>query len=570
MSDDRPGDGFTSGGLPGGGLPGGGQPDDEGPPRPHEGRTPAERAGATPLDPERFQANAGMPVVRRHRPEGADIVEPEASIDDPVVVRRPRATAPTARRRRPGSGTPWFIAAAVLAVVALGAGVLVWASRPDTEIAAGAAPELRATTPVLSARRAPDAVARPVAARNLRNAVDPVLATAPPDTCLEVRDGANVVLSHNPTSSLIPASNMKLLTAAAALDLLGPDTRLGTRFVTDGAPTDGAVVRGNLYMVGGGDPLLTTDTYNARLPNGRQPVTDIDDVADQIAATGITQITGAVVGDGTRYDAVRTTPSWPDRYFTQGQVAPLSALLVDDGWRTAGGPADDPDVHAAAVLTELLEARGIEVGSPAAAGVAPAGAAVLAEVPSLTIAELVAEMLRFSDNTTAELLVKEIGAQKGAAGSTAAGLDVLRTWANESGLPIEGVSFDDASGLSDSDRATCPFLASLLSAGGPDGTVANGLATPGDPGTLDDRLTGADLADRVRAKTGTLRFATALSGWLTTRPSTPLAFSIITNTTDRQVTAADTELQGRLLTAMLDYPASPDPAALSPLPPAGV
>src|SRR5690606_38307610 len=130
-----------------------------------------------------------------------------------------------------------------------------------------------------------------------------------------------VVLSHQATTPLMPASNIKLLTASAVLDLLGADTRLSTRVVTDGAPTDGSVVRGNLYLVGGGVPLLTTDGYRSRLPTGKQPVTDMDDVADQIAATGITQITGSVVGDGSRYDAGRTTPSWPERFFTQGQVA---------------------------------------------------------------------------------------------------------------------------------------------------------------------------------------------------------------------------------------------------------
>ena len=163
-----------------------------------------------------------------------------------------------------------------------------------------------------------------------------------------------------------------------------------------------------------------------------------------------------------------------------------------------------------------------------------------------------------------------MGAQKGAGGSTAAGLDVVRGWIESSGIPAEGVTFDDASGLSDADRATCSFLATLLARGGPDGVVANGLAVPGQPGTLDDRFTGADLRDRVRGKTGTLRNATGLSGWLTTRPSVPLAFSILTNTTGRQISAADIELQGRLLTAMLDYPASPDLAALSPAPPTGV
>lgn len=539
---------------------------DEDPPQQHDGRTPAERAGATPLDPSKFQANAGMPVVRRHRSEGVDIVEPDESPDGPRVVRRTRSTARGGRVRH-RSSAPWFVGAGACAVVALVAGALTFLSRPDTTIAAGGAAELAASTPVFSARRAPGALVRPVAARNLRAAVDPVIATAPADTCVEVRDGGNVVVGHNPTASLVPASNMKLLVAAAALELLGADSRLSTRFVTDGAPTDGSVVRGNLYMVGGGDPLLTTEGYNAQLPNGRQPVTDMAEVADQIAATGITQITGSVVGDGSRYDAVRTTPSWPERYFAQGQVAPLSALLVDDAWRTGGGPAENPDVHAAEVLTGLLEERGIRVGAPATSGVAPSGAPVLTEVPSLTIAELVSEMLAFSDNTTAELLVKEIGAQKGAGGSTAAGIDVLTSWIETTGLPADGVSFDDGSGLSDADRVTCPFLAALLASDGADGVIANGLAVPGEPGTLDDRLTDEALRDNVAAKTGTLRYATALSGWLRTRPEVPLAFSIVTNTTDRQISAADTDLQRRLLTAMLDYPSAPDVATLSPSPP---
>lgn len=542
---------------------------DEEPPINSTGRTPAERAGATPLDTERFQANAGMPVVRRRRPEGSAAIDLEGEVpaDETNVVRRRRSSTPSRRRSRPGAATPWFVGAAALAVVALLAGAAVLLTEPDQEVAAGPAPSSTATTPVLSARRAPDALVRPVAARNLRNAVAPVIAEAPAGTCVQVRDGANSVVDHNQSELLVPASNIKLLTAAAALELLGPETRLATRFVTDGAPTDGSVVRGNLYMVGGGDPLLTTASYNAQLPNGQQPATDMEAVADQIVGTGITQITGSVIGDESRYDAVRTTPSWPERFFTQGQVAPLSALLVNDAWRSGGGPADDPAVHAAEVLTELLQERGVEISGAPGSGVAPQGAAVLTEVPSLTVTELVAEMLRFSDNTTAELLVKEIGAQKGAGGSTQAGLDVVREWIATSGLPAEGVSFDDASGLSDQDRVSCAFLAAVLAEDGPDGPIANGLAVPGEPGTLDDRLLSDDLRGSVRAKTGTLRAATGLSGWLTTRPERDMSFSILINTTDRQISASDTELQSRLLASMLDYPAAPSPDTLAPLPP---
>ncbi len=85
---------------------------------------------------------------------------------------------------------------------------------------------------------------------------------------------------------MLPASNMKLVTAAAALDLLDPEARFTTAVLTDGAPTDGSVVRGNLYLVGGGDPMLSTQAYIDQLPNGAPPFTDIAALADQIAGGG--------------------------------------------------------------------------------------------------------------------------------------------------------------------------------------------------------------------------------------------------------------------------------------------
>ena len=73
-------------------------------------------------------------------------------------------------------------------------------------------------------------LARPVAARNLQAAVAPVLARFPADACVEVADGTTALVAQQDTVPLAPASNMKLLTAAAALDVLGPDTRRSTRF----------------------------------------------------------------------------------------------------------------------------------------------------------------------------------------------------------------------------------------------------------------------------------------------------------------------------------------------------
>src|SRR5690606_11936972 len=137
---------------------------------------------------------------------------------------------------------------------------------------------------------------------------------------------------------------------------------------------------------------------------------------------------------------------WPPRFIEQGQVAPLSELLVNDGWTVdaltsgvGGGPAADPAVHAADVMTELLEARGVTVTGPPQAGPAPADASTLLEIPSLTVAELVGQALAFSDNTTTELLVKELGVRAGGGGSTAAGLAAITGWIAEHGVDATGV-----------------------------------------------------------------------------------------------------------------------------------
>jgi D-alanyl-D-alanine carboxypeptidase/D-alanyl-D-alanine-endopeptidase (penicillin-binding protein 4) len=218
------------------------------------------------------------------------------------------------------------------------------------------------------------------------------------------------------------------------------------------------------------------------------------------------------------------------------------------------------------VLTELLADRGVQIAGSPRSGVAPPDASLLTEIDSLTVAEIVDEALRFSDNTTVEMLVKEIGLEVSGTGSTAAGLQAIRDWLTASGLPAGGVVLDDGSGLSEENRVTCALLASLLEADGSERVIAAGLARPGEPGTLDDKLLAQDLRGRVRAKTGTLRPVTALSGWLRTVPERDLGFSFIINRPGGQVTEADASLQADLLTSMLGYPQTPDPAQLSPAP----
>ncbi|MFN7150367.1 MAG: hypothetical protein ACK4V6_12915, partial [Microthrixaceae bacterium] len=148
-------------------------PRDETPPDRRPGRTPAERAGATPLDPERFRANAGMPMVQRQREIPGQVPIEDEPVE-PIVRRR------SARRRRSVSARPLWWAAGVLAVLGVALIGLGWFTEGDVEVGSSSPPERVAATPVLSARRAPELVSRPVAMRNLQAAVEPVLAQTPP------------------------------------------------------------------------------------------------------------------------------------------------------------------------------------------------------------------------------------------------------------------------------------------------------------------------------------------------------------------------------------------------------
>ena len=178
--------------------------------------------------------------------------------------------------------------------------------------------------------------------------------------------------------------------------------------------------------------------------------------------------------------------------------------------------------------------------------------------------DLVGEMLDFSDNTTAELLTKELGVQRSGAGSTAAGVAAIMAWVGSTGLDATGVHVVDGSGLSRENRATCRFLGDLLTRGGPTGPLAEALAKPGQPGTLDKRFTSADLVDKVRAKTGTLDEVTALSGWETTNAGRNVTFSIIINTGGRAINASDYGAQQNLLQSILTYPQTPAIETISP------
>jgi D-alanyl-D-alanine carboxypeptidase/D-alanyl-D-alanine-endopeptidase (penicillin-binding protein 4) len=314
---------------------------------------------------------------------------------------------------------------------------------------AGAMPA-RAATPLFSVRRIPEFLQAPTAERKLTASLLGAVTALPDGTCLVVAEHGRRLYSLEAGMAMVPASTQKILTAIAALLHLGPSTVLTTRVVAEVPVVDG-IVDGDVWLVGGGDPLLTTSGYAARFDDPGS-YTDLGDLVKGLLGVGVREITGGIVGDESRYDAIRYLGTWPDR-FKPGrsiQSGPLSALSVDDGFEkwdpvntapSLSVPAADPAANAASLLDDLLEVEGVVIRRRPDSGRSPAhpGMVTLVEVASLPVSLLVRQMLVHSDNTTAELLVKELGRTPAERGTTVAGLAVMLDTLERAGHDVDQV-----------------------------------------------------------------------------------------------------------------------------------
>jgi D-alanyl-D-alanine carboxypeptidase/D-alanyl-D-alanine-endopeptidase (penicillin-binding protein 4) len=424
------------------------------------------------------------------------------------------------------------------------------------------------SVPVLSLRRDLGALADQVAERRLRQGLDAFLATQPPDSCLAVHAG-DVRVHHRSADPQVPASTLKLLTGVAALLQLGPDFTHVTR-VSASAPPSAGVVAGDLHLVGAGDPLLALGEYASRyrLP---QPFSDLRRLADAVVAAGVTRVDGAIVGDDSRYDAVRYHPAWPPRFITQDQTGPLSALSVNDGfaaWPPKGDqpvePAPDPAALGAEVLRALLAERGVAVAGGARSGPAPPDATLVAEHAGLPLADVVGQMLRESDNATAELLLKELGLQVRGAGTFDDGARAAAMVLAEAGFDLTGVRMVDGSGLAGSNAVDCGLLVELLEHPATQDAMRAGMPVAGETGTLAERFIGSPAAGRLRAKTGSLNQVSGLAGYVDGGDG-EITFAFLANVAEPARIGLDTiTAQERLGTVLAAHPDRPDLTALEP------
>jgi len=317
--------------------------------------------------------------------------------------------------------------------------------------------------------------------------------------------------------SRIPASVEKLYTTAAALELFGAQGTIATDVLAPAAvdPATG-VLSGNLYLRGNGDPSFDARALRA--------------LADTLVAeTGLTEVTGRVIGDETAFDGLRGPPS--EGFRTSGWVGPLSALTFNRGFTGRRRPLFQarPPAFAAKAFTAALKRRGVTVRRSVRAGATPEQAVLLAQSASPTIESLVASTNVPSDNFYAETLIKTLGARFGAGGTTSAGAAVVRTNAARLGVRTTVV---DGSGLSRSNRTSPKAVVALLTAMDESELAPgfyNSLPIAGRSGTLVDRMRRSSARDVCRAKTGSLSNVSALAGYCDTRSGDRVAFAFLMN-----------------------------------------
>ena len=430
------------------------------------------------------------------------------------------------RHRTALTGIALALTFCLLGTAAVFAGAAV--AGPATAIAPS--PSATPTTEAPETRDVPTTVAAPARVRTCSiaaQAQDPLLGTfkayvinAATGQPLFNRSGGEFVAA---------ASVMKVLTASAALAVLGPDYRIPTRVYRGSEP-------GSVYLVGYGDATITRLTSGSSYYPGAARLSDLAGAAKQAfdakdtAGLGITTI---------YLDSSYWNPAdnwidgeWERTEQTQGYMSEVTALQVDgdrdDPRAGTSRRSDDPITRAGTWFRDLLPDSG---GATLVTGTTPAGAELLAEVYSPPISQLIQNALRDSDNTTMEMLAR-ITSKASGYDATFASLGTSTPAALSAyGVDTTGLVIRDGSGLSDANGLSAAYVANLMvhvqKREANLGIVYDGLPIAGQTGTLSSRFTGAnaEAAGKVRAKTGWINTAYTLAGIIDSADGTPLTFA---------------------------------------------
>jgi D-alanyl-D-alanine carboxypeptidase/D-alanyl-D-alanine-endopeptidase (penicillin-binding protein 4) len=396
---------------------------------------------------------------------------------------------------------------------------------------------------------APVPVPADVAAR-----LDPVLKTDGGGTFTAVvQDAATgkVLYDREGASSRIPASNMKLLTAVAALRGIGPEERFSTRVVagpvaeTPGA-TPAAATR-SVVLVGGGDVLLGAgDSAESKVLGHAGLATLAKQTVESLRKSGFKGQVQVLVDDSL-FTGPALNPAWSPDDVAAGETAPLFPLALNsarfDPADTKAPRPQDSAIASGEAFAAGLKAAGAAAGLTVAPAVVrldgkpAADAKAIAEVQSATVSQQVDLMLQTSDNYLAETLGRMTAVAGGQPGTNESAKAAVLGQLSGLGIPTDGMFAADVSGLALANQVSARQFSEVVRAitNGKDTRLRAALAgfpVAGLTGTLDDRYideSTAEGAGLVRAKTGTLNTVIALSGYVVDADGRLLVFSFIGN-----------------------------------------
>ncbi|MGK3200584.1 D-alanyl-D-alanine carboxypeptidase/D-alanyl-D-alanine endopeptidase [Amycolatopsis sp. MEPSY49] len=521
------------------------------PPEPPRGVVPSASAGslARPQriepDGQRFDAEATVGIERPTQFPGAFQQQPQPRNEPPAEPPPPPAE-PAAAEEPPKKRRKGKIIAIVAVVVLLLAGGGVAAAMPKVSNRLGLpwapnAPKGDSPDPAAATRQlqGPNTSGQAPTANGVKSA----LAAAAGNSALGQLNGSVVdpvtgttLWDHSASTAVTPASTTKVLTTAAALLAMDPNTRLSTKIVQGADP-------GTVILVGGGDVTLTA------LPLGTESplypgAAHVDDLVAQVKKANPN--VKKVQVDLSLFKGATTAPGWaagdaPSTFATQ-----IGSVMADAGRQDPRNNNSQRVPNAGSALAGTIASK--LSASPGGQATAPKDAKVLAEVKSAPLTELVADTMELSDDVLAEALARQVALATGQeatfAGGAAATIKVLK----DHGFDTAGVKLSDGSGISTENKIPAKLLTQLMAAAAaPEGKNPNtaklramlaGLPVAGGSGTLADKRfeTPASQAGRgwVRAKTGTLTGVNTLAGLVLDQDGRVLVFAFMSNGSDQQ------------------------------------
>ena len=450
----------------------------------------------------------------------------------------------------------WLIAAGALVFVLLGSGAVfagtqTGAAEPAAAFVAPSPAAMPRPTPTIDPVRPVPAEA--TAASRLRTCSVAALAADARLADFQAQvvnaNTGEVLFDRGGTTSSRTASVMKVLTSAAALNVLGSDYRATTRVVKGAEP-------GQVVLVGGGDLTLS------RLPTGQEPfytgAAHLDDLATQTRVAWAADPTNppitSLVLDASYFSGPDWDEGWARTELGLGAMPEITALMVDgdrdDPTRSTSARSEDPIARAGQAFADAL-GGGLSISQ----ATAPAGTVQLGAVQSAPVSTLIQQSLIVSDNTIAEMLARLVAIENNAGNSFSALQQGIVGGLAAYGIDTTGMIIKDGSGLSPHNAVAPAYLTALFlkvnAREGNLGVLFDGLPIAGGPrGSLSysDRFSGENSAadGAVFAKTGWIDTGYTLAGVIRAADGTPLTFAIyaIGNVSSNAKIAIDTLTTG--------------------------